>query len=274
MIIDFHTHIFPEKIVEGTIAKLEQGSGIKACTDGRLQGLLASMDRGGVDCSVILPVVTAPKQFQGINRFSQEINQEEQERMIREGRTLPRLLAFGGLHPHSEDCKAKLRELKDRGFKGIKLHPDYQGVFFNDIRYKRIVEYASELDLAVVVHAGMDIGLPDPVHCTAEMCAEVLKETQAHKLVLAHLGGWQRWNQVEELLVGKPVYFDTAFIQSYIERDQFERIVKNHGSDKIMFATDSPWMDQEVAVKWLEDSNLSEEDRKNISCRTALRLMS
>ena len=39
----------------------------------------------------------------------------------------------------------RLKELKHMGFKGIKLHPDYQETFIDDIRYKRIISYASEL---------------------------------------------------------------------------------------------------------------------------------
>ena len=38
--------------------------------------------------------------------------------------------------------------------KGIKLHPDYQDTYFNDIRYKRIISYATELGLIISVHAG------------------------------------------------------------------------------------------------------------------------
>lgn len=37
MIVDFHTHIFPEKIAAKTIQKLEEKAGVKAFTDGRKQ---------------------------------------------------------------------------------------------------------------------------------------------------------------------------------------------------------------------------------------------
>ena len=60
MIIDFHTHIFPEKIAGKTIESLEKLSGITASTNGTLEGLLASMERTGVDMSVIMPVATKP----------------------------------------------------------------------------------------------------------------------------------------------------------------------------------------------------------------------
>lgn len=269
MIIDFHTHIFPEKMASATIEALETKSGLCAATNGCVDGLLEAMDRTGVDCSVIMPVVTAPKQFDSINRFAQGIN--EQYGMQKD--LLPKLISFGGIHPESEDYKEKLRTLKSMGFIGIKLHPDYQGVSFDDIRYKRIVEYATELDMLVLVHAGIDIGLPEPVRCTPKMSAKVLKDTGTDKLILAHLGGWKLWDEVEELLVGSKAYFDIAFIQQFIEKNQFCRIVQKHGSDKILFATDSPWTEQGYAIRWLEDCELTDEVKEKIFWKNAARIL-
>ena len=74
MIIDFHTHIFPDAIAERTIHKLETAANIHAHADGTLQGLQTSMKQAGVDYSVILPVVTKPSQFDSVNRFAASIN--------------------------------------------------------------------------------------------------------------------------------------------------------------------------------------------------------
>ncbi len=270
MIIDFHTHIFPQKIAAATIAELEKKSCVKAASDGAVEGLLDSMQQAGVDCSVIVPVVTAPRQFESINRFANEINEQYKEDAV-DG--MPRLLSFGGIHPDNENYKEQLKQLKRMGFVGIKLHPDYQGVNFDDIRYERIVAYASELDMIVLVHAGIDIGMPNPVRCTPMMSAKVLKNTQASKLVLAHLGGWKLWDEVEELLVGSTAYFDTAFIHKYIEREQFCRIVNNHGSEKILFATDSPWANQRETINWVSECDLSDDAKENIYFKNALQLL-
>lgn len=282
MIIDFHTHIFPEKMASATISQLEGVSGTKAATNGCLDGLLISMEEAGVDCSVIMPVVTKPKQFLGINRFAHEINEcygafetaeKDFAQALHEVKSIPKVISFGGIHPDSEDYKSQLRELKSMGFKGIKLHPDYQGVMFNDTRYKRIVSYASELDMIILVHAGIDIGLPEPVHCTPAMALEMLRETEASKLVLAHLGGWKLWDSVEELLVGQKVYLDIAFTQAYIGEEQFYRIINKHGSDKILFATDSPWAGQKQSVEWLQNSALTAEAKEQIFWKNAFDLL-
>ena len=263
MVIDFHTHVFPEKMVAGAVKTLEEKSGVPAKTNGCIDGLLASMKEAGVTRSIVLPVVTAPKQFSGINRFAASINEEYSDC----------LTSFGGIHPDSEDYKGQLKFLRDEGFVGIKLHPDYQGVMFNDIRYKRIVDYASELDMVIQVHAGVDIGLPEPVHCTPKMALEVISETGAKKLVLAHLGGWKLWDEVEESLAGRDVYFDTAFIEDYIDRQQFERIVKTHGSDRVLFATDSPWSGQKESIDWINACDLDDETKEKIFYKNAKKLL-
>ena len=78
MTIDFHTHIFPEKIAAKTIAKLETKADVKAYANGREESLLQSMKHAGIDVSVVLPVVTAPEQFETVNRFAVSLNEKIQ----------------------------------------------------------------------------------------------------------------------------------------------------------------------------------------------------
>jgi len=115
--------------------------------------------------------------------------------------------------------------------------------------------------------------MPTPIHCTPAMSLEFLKDTEADKLVLAHLGGWKQWDEVEEFLVGQNVYLDTAFLKGYMDQEQFSRIVKNHGSDKILFGTDSPWTAQTDAINWIKNCDLTNAEIDNIFHNTALSLL-
>ena len=67
MIIDAHTHVYPEKIVKKAIAKLEKNSGVSARVNGLKSGLTASMREAGIDYSVLLPVATSTRQVDDIN---------------------------------------------------------------------------------------------------------------------------------------------------------------------------------------------------------------
>ncbi len=271
MIIDAHTHIYPEKIADRAIAKLEGASGIRAKTNGRDNGLLQSMREAGVRYSLLLPVATSPRQVDTINEEAAETN-------VRAAET--GFLSFGGIHPDTPDYKEVLRRVKSLGLKGIKLHPDYQKVFFNDIRCKRIVEEASGLGLYIMIHAGVDIGLPDPVHCRPDHVIEVLRETGSDKLILAHMGGWRLWDEVKEKLSDQPVYLDTAFsldcmpdVEGMLTKDRFVDMVRSFGAEKIAFGTDSPWCSQKACVEWIRKTALTEQEKEQIFSGTIRKIL-
>lgn len=123
MIIDIHTHIFPDKVAEKAIPKLSATINLAPSMNGTANGLLSSMERAGVDLSVILPAITNVKQFDSIIRFADSINDREYSK---DG---PRLFSIAGMHPDMTDYKEKLTLIRRMGFKGIKLHPDYQNAF-------------------------------------------------------------------------------------------------------------------------------------------------
>lgn len=237
-VIDFHTHAFPDKIAKKTIQMLSQKAGIPAHSDGSVQGLRDVLQAAGISLGVVLPVLTRPEQFASVTRFALELNQKAAVEGAGSG---TRLLSFGGIHPDTPDYKGEIKQLSDSGFLGIKLHPDYQGVFFDDIRYLRIIEYAAELGLIVVTHAGIDIGFPEPVHCTPQRALRVLRKIKPDKLVLAHCGGFGLWEEVLGTLAGEPVYLDTAYSMGHIPEELFLKLCRTHGTERLLFATDCPW---------------------------------
>lgn len=273
MIIDFHTHIFPDKIAAKTIEALGKIAGVKAATDGTLKGLLDSMEKSGIEKSVIMPVCTKPEQFENINNFAKEINDTYQGK----------LLSFGGIHPDCENPKEKLKYIKSLGLPGIKLHPDYQRVMIDDIRFMRIMEYANELGLIILTHAGIDIGLPEPVHCPPDKMRKVLDTLKPTKMVLAHLGGWKQWGEVYEYLAGESVYLDTAFMfgvqddsaedRDYIGREMFLKMIQKHGADKILFATDSPWSNAVKGIEYIRNLTINENNKRLILGENAMELL-
>ncbi len=263
MIIDFHTHIFPDQIASRTIEALEAKAGLTAATDGTLKGLLTSMETAGIDMSVILPVVTKPSQFETVNTFAASVS----------GMYPGKLISFGGIHPDTEDYKGELNRIKALGLKGIKLHPDYQSVMIDDVRYMNIIEYADALDLMIITHAGIDIGLPEPVHCPPDKMRKVLDKLKPKKMIAAHYGGWKQWEEVYEYLAGENIYLDTAFTFGHIDEEMFYKILKKHGSDKILFATDCPWGNQSKDVEIFNKLNLTKEVKEAILYKNALRLL-
>ncbi len=265
MIIDFHTHIFPDKIAIPTVEKLKSylcdaGEECAAYTNGTLDSLKESMKKSGVDKSVILPVVTNPKQFESINLFSAEKNNKDG------------IIAFGGIHPDNENPEEKLDFIKSLGLKGIKLHPDYQGTYVNDEKYIRIIRYAEKIGLITLIHAGYDVLSPDDIHCTPDRAIDMLEKVGAkedNKIILAHLGGHKGAKESFEKLCGVNVWLDTSYVLNKIPGELLIKMFEKHGFDKILFASDSPWGDQKSFVETLSALDISEENKEKIFHRNA-----
>lgn len=91
MIIDVHTHIFPEKIAESAVKSLADRSGLTPYHNGRLEELLKLMEEGGVDYSVIQSIATNPRQNIKVNDFAISLLK------------VPGIIPFGSIHPELED---------------------------------------------------------------------------------------------------------------------------------------------------------------------------
>ena len=263
MVVDFHTHTFPDKIAARTIEYLSKKGNIKPYSDGTLDGLKASMKKSGVDISVVLPVATSPKQVDSINRLSAEQSGKDG------------VYFFGAIHPDSENVGEILDFVKRSGLRGIKIHPDYQDAFFDDDRYVKIIAEAAKRDLLVVTHAGIDVGYRDCVHCTPDMILHVMDRLGSlidNKLVLAHLGGFGLPDEVMEKLVGKPVYMDTAAVLD-LYPDKCLEIMRRHGFDKILFASDLPWADQKKFIDIVKNMHICEADEDRVFYKNALSLL-
>lgn len=261
MIIDFHTHIFPEKLVDRAMQVLiKNGGNIVPQARATESGLLSYMDAHNIDHSVVLNIATNAKQQTNVNNFAAEINSE-------------RIIAFGSVYPKARNAIDELHRIKELGLKGIKLHPDYQEFYVDDPALAKVYETAVALGLIVVFHSGVDVEYYEPVHCTPKRLAAALPAFKGGTVVAAHLGGYLQLYEVEEHLVGKPVYFDTSFSYSRVPRLHAKRIILNHGTDKILFGSDMPWSGTHLEKLFIESMDLTREDYEVIMYKNAARLL-
>ncbi len=258
MIIDFHTHAFPDALAARTIPMLAAKAAAAPHTDGTVRGLIGAMEKAGVDLSVVLPVVTKPSQFDSVNAFAAEVNR------------LPELCSFGGIHPDDEDIPAHVAKIAALGLPGIKIHPDYQGVFIDDERYVRIAREALRHDLYLITHAGVDDGFPDPVHCSPDRAARFLdrvyegRESADARIIFAHGGANRQFDEVLTHLAGRNVYLDLSFIFTYADPEKITRIIRAHGADRILFASDCPWGDPAQGIAFVRSLPISTAEKEAI----------
>lgn len=238
-IIDTHTHVFPDALAPRATETLTVPNIYFPHYDGTLKGLLASMDRFGIAQSWTVPVATRASQVETINSYAATQPRD-------------RITPFGAMHPDVENPREILATYRERGLAGFKLHPDYEEVRPTDPRMEPIWEAASDFGLIGYFHAGDDEN-PHTKYGNPDEFAAVLDQYPNLKLVCAHFGGLRMWDEVEEKLVGRNVWFDTAYTFGIIEPEQFLRMAKRHGYDKITFGTDGPWTDPQVSLDFLKD---------------------
>ena len=280
-IIDIHTHTFPDKIAGSAIEKLKAKSHTIAFTDGTLNALMGSMHESKISCSVIQPVATSPKQVVNINNASISIN----ERFESSG-----IISFGAMHPEFEDYDTELKRISESGIKGIKLHPVYQNMPIDDVRYIRILECAGKYGLCVMIHAGYDIGYPGNENAVPKKIFHAVKSSGNERVILAHMGGWRCWHESLELFADTHVYIDTAFsLGSFIPNDdgyysrseecmmlcadEFVKMIHAFGAERVLFGSDSPWASQNESIMALSALPLSESEKTKIFSENALSIL-
>lgn len=276
MIIDFHTHTFPDKIAGMAIEKLKSASHTKPFTSGTENELLKSMASCGIDRSVVLPVATNPDKIPHINDISAQKNGDG------------KLIYFAAMHPDFENAKEEMRRIKEMGIKGIKLHPVYQDIDFDDIRTLRILEYAEENGLITVTHSGLDVGFPGVTRCTPKMIKNAVTAIHPKRLVLAHMGGWKQWENSADMLSGYGLFIDTAFSIGKMEQEtpyysdeelrllDFEEaaeIIDAFGEDNVLFGTDSPWSDQKSSVLDILHLPINDDVKAKVLYKNAVKLL-
>ena len=277
MIIDFHTHTFPDKIAGAALSKLSESSGTVPFTTGTNASLAESMRRAGVDLSVVLPVATNPAKVAHINEISASLDGKDA------------LCHFGCMHPNVEDIEDEVRHIASLGLRGIKIHPVYQDTDLDDERYVRILAACGEAGLIVVTHSGLDIGFPGVVRCSPAAARRAIRTAGPVTLVLAHMGGWRNWDEVAENIADTTCYIDTSFSLGrltpisdgryseeelqMLREDEFVSLVRALGAERVLFGTDSPWSDQETALRDVTALALTDGEKELILGGNAARLL-
>jgi len=310
MIIDFHTHTFPPRSSARIIAYLADKANTKPYNEGSAAELAASMKEAGVDLSVNLPVLTDPSQDPKVN-----------DHLLAQAEELAAwgIVSFAGMHPDCPEIRSRVRELRRQGFAGVKLHPPYVGRRLTDPGMMRIMDAAAEEGMIILVHGGLDPGFPGCLDAGTAAIEEVLRTLSPPRLVIAHMGGWMLWDEVEKYLAGGDFYMDTAYSVGPLRRadesrplsadesrplsadpsaplqgagesrplsadpsgaqavnlseEAFLRLARKHGTDRILFGTDSPWSDQKEFVTLFRQMALTDEERRAILGGNALRLL-
>ena len=261
MLIDFHTHAFPERIAARAVQKLaHDAGGLEPQTDGTVSSLKAQMALDGVDISVVQSIATSPRQQTNVNNFAMEIDRD------------PAIVAFGSVHPDAPDALEELERIHAAGLKGVKFHPEYQHFYANDEKMKPIYRKISQLGLITLFHAGHDYGFPPPYHAMPEHLLGALRWLDS-PVVAAHWGGLSCGSQVLEQLCGQDIWLDLSYGYGVMPKPMAQAIVDKHSPERLLFASDMPWHRPSWELRLIHALDISDTDRENICFRNAQKLL-
>lgn len=264
MIIDFHTHAFPDTLAVRAIPTLAANSGLVPFHDGTVAGLLERMDVSGIDRSVVLSIATSAHQEPSISRFAVSLLKNE------------RLIPFGSVFPGSDTWEQTLDFLAENGIRGIKLHPEYQHFDLDSDAACAIYEKCGKLGLLVSFHSGHDAAFTTPIHTGPDRINRVCALFPQTTFIAAHFGGYDLWTETaQKLAFHENLYLDTAMTRTAAKADpdDLRHLADKMGVEHLLLGSDSPWEDPAESVCGVRELGLSESDTQKILSGNALRLL-
>lgn len=249
-IIDAHAHIYPAKIAEKATRAIGDFYGLEMELTGVSERLIEEGKRAGISGFVVHSCATKAAQVRSINEFIKE----ETERH-------PEFIGFMTLHQDmsEEDMEKEVEWCIKNGFKGVKLHPDFQKFYIDGENAKKIYRAVGDR-LPILLHTGDDrYEFSKPRRLVA-----MAKEFPFVNFIGAHFGGYRCWEQAELYKGLENVYFDTCSSLAFITPERAKDLIDMLGAEKFFFATDFPMWDACGELERFWKIRLTDRERENI----------
>lgn len=275
MIIDFHTHIFPERVIRERESYLKKDPSFSSLYSNpkakmaRAEDLVESMERNGVDFAVIL----------GGGWTDMEFTRMMNDYILEASSKYRCLIPFCSVPPHlGDEALKELERCIEGGARGIgELRADDQHFLKNPEILEPIERMAREKGLIILFHSSEPVGhlyqgkgkvYPSFLYRLLELFPE-------SKKVFAHWGGglffYSLMPEVEKAL--KNSFFDTA-ATPFLYREGIFRVAKEIiGVEKILFGTDFPLISHERMIKLVRGLDMEDEDKEKIFGKNARGLL-
>jgi len=257
-VIDFHNHIFPQKIAAKVVNQLGNYYGMEMHGTAEIDNLLMLSKKAGMHKLVIHSTATKVEQVEVINTYLGEVVQEQKGYFI----------GFGTLHPDFEDIESELNRMEKMGLQGLKFHPDFQRFEIDCDKMFRIYDIVGNR-FPILMHTGdknYDFSSPKRMRRALDNFPNVT-------FVAAHFGGYSKWDEAFEYLVGQNIYFDTSSSLDMLPDEDAVRMIRQHGAEKILYASDYPIVTHEYCLERFLKLDLTNEEREKILYRNAVDLL-
>jgi len=261
--IDFHTHIFPDKIAKQAMDALAADSGAyRPQTDGTLKGLQESMKRADISASLVANIATKPSQMNPILEYCKEIGSS----------SIYPLVSFSPSNS-PEEVEDMLGQAQNAKIRGVKLHPQYQNFNIDDKWMYGFYELVASCGLFVMFHSGFDMAFPGNTQADVERVKKVADWFKDLTIVCTHVGGWKQWERIGCLSDCANVYTETSLTLNEVSDEEFIRLINHFDEDRVLFGSDSPWTDQREMLKRTEALKLSDSRKEKLFYKNAAALL-
>ncbi len=250
-IIDAHVHIYPDKIAEKATEAIGRFYDIEMeMSAGTTERLLEDGKRAGISKYIVHSVATTAHQVHSINEFI-SLEMEKHKEFI----------GFMTLHQDltEEEIKEEVELCIKKGFKGVKLHPDFQKFYIDGSNAEKFYKIIGNR-LPILLHVGddrYDYSKPARLVKMAKKYPEV-------NFISAHFGGYRCWDDAPLYIGLKNVYFDTCSSLAFISPEKAREIISMLGAEKFFFATDFPMWDATGEIERFNRIKLSEKEREMV----------
>ncbi|HWJ76179.1 MAG TPA: amidohydrolase family protein [Kaistia sp.] len=214
--------------------------------------LVAKLDAAGVDKAVVFPFVEG----NFTNDFVKDAYDQFPERLI----------PYCAVNPWERNAVDVTRQcISEWGFKGLKLHPTINGFHLADPELvDPLFRLADELGFPIIVHGASDLFNSPPEF------AIMAKRFPNVALMMAHMGFF--W------AVDQAISFAAEFDNLYLETSrapifEIQTAVKRLGPHKVIWGTDSPFVDYEFEFKKMERSTSDPDGYQSIVGGNIARLL-
>jgi len=257
VVIDFHAHIYPEKIAAKAVASIGEFYGFQMNCAGTVEGLLESGRLGGIDRFVVFSAAAVPAQVRAINDYIASVCREH-----------PQLSGFGTMHKDMENPRDEIDRICALGLKGIKLHPDMQRFNIDDEAMMDIYA-ALEGRLMIIFHTG-DYRFS---YSHPSRLARVLDNFPKLSVVAAHFGGWSLFDIAFDFLKNRPCFFDVSSSLSLLGHRRAVELIRAYGAERLLFGSDYPMWNPAACLKEFLELPLTDSEKEQILYKNAQRLL-
>jgi len=277
MIIDFHTHLFPEAICSGRESYCESEPAFELLyrsPKSRLVSapeLLTAMDKNGIDQSVVF----------GFPWRDPELFKMHNDCIIEAVQKHPgRLIGFGCFDPGSSAAAREAERCLDGGLAGIGELAFYRSGIEDEslAQLSPVMAICRDRGRPVLIHTNEPVGrnYPGKTPNTLAQIYRLVEQFPENTIVLAHWGGGLFFfsllkKEVKDRL--KNVYFDTAASPFLYDPAIYRIAIELVGVEKILFGSDYPLIEPQRYLKELDSLQLSMDQRARICGQNAERLL-